>query len=358
MVAGLGVQYLPLKDIHHLPIMPTVPPIYEERGETYQADACEPVARAVAEGAIRYRALVRGHYSGEKLRRGVLSGVRNLGVWNVELPQSWGLDWHRNEGIEITFLESGRLAFAVDDHDYQLQAGDLTFTRPWQRHRLGDPHITPSCLHWLILDLGVRRPHQSWRWPSWLVLTKADRDELTVMLRQAVDAVWHAHDEVFQCFRRIGDAVRQDQAGSSASRLAAYLNELFVLLLDLLRQGRVAFDHRLASAERTVELFWEDIQRDEMYLAHPWTVREMAERCGMGVTRFTSHCRRVTNLSPIEYLTRQRLEAAVAMLCASPPRSITDIAFSCGFSSSQYFAKVFRQRFGSSPTEYRRQIVR
>lgn len=334
--------------------MPPIPPIYVEHGKKYRADTCEPVARAVAAGDIRYEALVRGHYPGKKLPRSVLPGVRNIGFWSIDTPQTWGLDWHRNEGIEITFLERGKLSYSVGHRNFKLQAYDLTFNRPWQRHRVGNPNITPSCLHWLILDVGVRRPHQKWHWPSWLVLTRQDRNELTMMLRQAVDSVWHANDDVMHCFAKIAKTVERDQAGDHASALAVHLNELFVLLLDLLRQGQVAFDQELASAQQTVELFWDDISRDVKSLAHPWTVSTMAQRCGMGVTQFTRHTRRLTNMTPIELLCRHRVEAAAKILIAQPTKNITSIALACGFSSSQYFAKVFRRFIDCSPTEYRR----
>lgn len=51
---------------------------------------------------------------------------------------------------------------------------------------------------------------------------------------------------------------------------------------------------------------------------------------------------------------RLRLERAAARLLANPMHDITEIAFGCGFSSSQNFAKAFRQNFGLSPTEFRK----
>ena len=34
--------------------------------------------------------------------------------------------------------------------------------------------------------------------------------------------------------------------------------------------------------------------------------------------------------------------------------TITDIALSCGFSSSSYFCRIFKKEMGISPTEYKR----
>ena len=47
------------------------------------------------------------------------------------------------------------------------------------------------------------------------------------------------------------------------------------------------------------------------------------------------------------------LEAAARWLRADPARSVTDIAFACGFQTSQYFAHQFRRRFGRTPSDYR-----
>ena len=111
--------------------------------------------------------------SGAKAPPHTLPGVKSLGFWDADHRQDWGLDWHRNEGIELTLLESGRLPFSVDGQDLDLKPGDLTITRPWQLHRVGRPHVTACRLHFLILDVGVRRPHQRWKWPPWLVLSPA-----------------------------------------------------------------------------------------------------------------------------------------------------------------------------------------
>ena len=154
-------------------------PIYQEQRRTYEADACRPVVRAVEAGRLRHMALARGHYPGRRLARNALPGVKVVGFWDADRRQDWGLDWHRNEGIEITFLESGRLGFAVEGDAFLLKAGDLTITQPWQQHRVGDPHVDAGRLHFLIFDVGVRRPNQTWRWPSWIVLTPDDLRQLT-----------------------------------------------------------------------------------------------------------------------------------------------------------------------------------
>jgi AraC family L-rhamnose operon regulatory protein RhaS len=55
----------------------------------------------------------------------------------------------------------------------------------------------------------------------------------------------------------------------------------------------------------------------------------------------------------MHYLTHCRLEFGAQMLREQPAAAVTDVALTCGFSSSQYFATVFSRRFGCSPREFR-----
>ncbi|MDD2207327.1 MAG: GyrI-like domain-containing protein [Aminobacterium sp.] len=57
--------------------------------------------------------------------------------------------------------------------------------------------------------------------------------------------------------------------------------------------------------------------------------------------------------TPYEYITRLRLEKAANMLTKMNNLSITQIAFSCGFSSPATFARAFKKYYGVSGSKYR-----
>lgn len=59
------------------------------------------------------------------------------------------------------------------------------------------------------------------------------------------------------------------------------------------------------------------------------------------------------HMTPVEYIRSYRLQQACRMLTRSS-EPITRIGCSCGLGSSSYFGKVFRESFGCSPKEYRR----
>ncbi len=63
--------------------------------------------------------------------------------------------------------------------------------------------------------------------------------------------------------------------------------------------------------------------------------------------------KRYLGVSPMEYVNDIRIRYAASML-ENSDMSIMDIYLSAGFFSSSYFNKLFRIKYGVSPTEYRR----
>lgn len=334
--------------------MSTRRPTFRAENEVYRADTCDPLTRAVDEGCVSLHALARGHYPGDRLTARQLPHVKSVGFWHAVGRQSWGLDWHRNEGLELTFVEKGQTEFAVERASHRLQPNDLTITRPWQRHRVGDPHISPCRLHWLILDVDVRRPNQTWCWPDWMILTRSDLGRLTDMLRHNEQPVWRTDSTMRGCWRKISNIVEHAALMPFESRLTIAINELFIHLLEIFDRHQIELDERLSSSHRTVELFFSELTDNVDRLAHPWQVAEMAEACGLGVTQFTAICRELTNTTPSQHLTDLRIERAKRMLQQQTVPNVTQVAQRLGFSTSQYFATVFRNQTGMTPSGWNR----
>ena len=61
------------------------------------------------------------------------------------------------------------------------------------------------------------------------------------------------------------------------------------------------------------------------------------------------------HMSPAEYIKNYRLQAACDML-ANTREHITFISQSCGFGSSSYMGKIFRESMGCTPNEYRTKV--
>lgn len=316
---------------------------------TFQADTCGPLRDAGGSGEIGLWAYGRGTYPGAPMDDDILPQLKNVGMWEITQQQPWGLDWHRNEGIEFTAVTAGSLPFSCEQEEFDLSAGHITVTRPWQLHRVGRPAVASSTLTWFILDVEVRRPNQEWVWPSWLPIPAPDLARLTELLSQNERPVWRASKTLLSAVDTLQRTL-QGQASQPMARIATSIAEIFIELRDLLDKQDPVLDPYLSSTERTVGLF---LDRLAERLQEPWSVDRMAEECGLGRTRFVHYCKQMVNMTPLEYLSVLRVAQAKHLLGSTELR-ISDIAQLCGFQSSQYFSTTFRRHTGLQPAQTRR----
>ena len=80
---------------------------------------------------------------------------------------------------------------------------------------------------------------------------------------------------------------------------------------------------------------------------------DMASHIGVSARHLTRCFHQEMGLSPITYLNRYRVKQAKQLLDAGN-QSITEIATTVGFSSSNYFTDAFRRETGISPRDYQR----
>jgi AraC family transcriptional regulator len=83
---------------------------------------------------------------------------------------------------------------------------------------------------------------------------------------------------------------------------------------------------------------------------------EMAQSVGLSTAHFARMFRKSTGESPHQFVLRQRIERAKAMLRA-PDARVLDVAVACGFKTQQHFAQVFRDVCSVRPTEYRQDFL-
>ena len=330
-------------------------PRFTDYDAVYFADACEPLESAVAAGRVDLCAFVHGAYPGTRLAESVLPGVGSAGFWNAPKLQDWGLEWHRNEGIEFTILDRGSLEFSTRGGDWLLEPGQFTITRPWQEHRVGRPYVTASRLSWVILDVNVRRPHQEWVWPSWVNLAPSDLHRLTALLQNNESPVWQPDGAVAAAFDQLRAIVQRPQSPMLESELRLVITQLLLGVLGAASRAsaELPVNVELRSPRRAVRMLLDEL---DSHLDHPWRLQDMASAAKLGRSQFSRYCRELTNMTPVEYLTSRRIELASRLLRESDA-TITEIAMEAGFQSSQYFATVFRRHTGRSATEFRQNPV-
>lgn len=82
-------------------------------------------------------------------------------------------------------------------------------------------------------------------------------------------------------------------------------------------------------------------------------VHALVARFGKGRTSFYNHFKRTVGVTPNRFIHRLRMQIAKHLL-STTDKSVTDIAFDCGYSSIHYFNKHFKEYEGIAPRAYRK----
>ena len=90
------------------------------------------------------------------------------------------------------------------------------------------------------------------------------------------------------------------------------------------------------------------------HIEEPLTCREIARRSGLSLRQVERRFKDQLNCSVLQHYRRIRIAKAHQLL-QQTELSVTEVAFSCGFSSPEYFCRLYRDLFGCSPSRDRRQ---
>ncbi|QAA98364.1 AraC family transcriptional regulator (plasmid) [Agrobacterium tumefaciens] len=127
----------------------------------------------------------------------------------------------------------------------------------------------------------------------------------------------------------------------------AYVATIFVQLMRRQKRSQYVKKGGLAAASLN-----RVIQKIEDELTEGVSLSQLAEVAGLSVPHFCRAFKQSFGCPPYEFIIRRRIERAKEYLRGSK-MTITDIALSCGFSSSSHFSNTFRREEAASPLEYR-----
>lgn len=225
----------------------------------------------------------------------------------------------------IHYICAGRGTFICEGRTYELAAGQAF---------LIEPHVVTE----------YRADHADpWRY-AWIGFAGAAAPELMAWVRaSSAQPVLTATDPV-----RAMAAL--DRMASCAARETGRELAMLGCLMDFLStmQGNAVPRHTADEPS-----YLTDAAR---YIAqnysYPITVAEIAAHANVSRSCLFRAFKAAHGCSVQDYLLRIRLSAASELLCTTA-LSVTEIAYSCGFSDANYFSKIFLKKKNMSPSHYR-----
>ena len=93
----------------------------------------------------------------------------------------------------------------------------------------------------------------------------------------------------------------------------------------------------------------------ESNLEKSLTLEELARVANFSKFHFNRIFKAMVGETPFQFILRLRLERAATLILTHPKESITQIAYDCGFSDPSIFSRNFKNYFGRSASQYRKE---
>ncbi len=246
---------------------------------------------------------------------------------------------HCHPYFELFYAENGSCRFFVDNNMYDIHTGDFMLIPPEVFHYTRYPD--GQCRRSIV---QFRREHAGEEVIS--LLPGGEKFLSAVRIFQTPEAYRGQINGLIS--RMIAERRISDER--SAAMLEALLREL---LLTCCRECTALNDMPI-----NIHTTDREIVRAAQFISKKYseqiTAEEIAAAAGYSPNYLSRKFRKSVGLGIHEYLVFIRLQAAALELVATDD-SITEIAFRCGFSDSNYFKDAFKKKYGVTPREYRKQ---
>jgi AraC-like DNA-binding protein/quercetin dioxygenase-like cupin family protein len=270
-----------------------------------------------------------------------LPGVVMFGRYQLAASMR-GLGPHAHrDAVEICFLERGEQTYRVADRVYRLTGGDQFVTFPGEVHDTANLPQERGILYWLILDLKATG--------DFLGLSPAYARRLRRGLAEMASRHFRADP---RCAPLLGQAIKvlsasrpvPQDSGETAFRCLQLQSLLLEFLVLTVRSSRLGVQGTASPLlQRVLEYIGKNLET-------PVQVALLAKVARLSESRLKARFRREIGVPPAEYWLRQKIERASSLLQEA---SVTEVAYRLGFSSSQYFATVFKRYTLATPSQVR-----
>lgn len=237
---------------------------------------------------------------------------------------------HRHNFYTMELILEGKCSQYINGYLYECGPGSLCMLSPFDYHQFqfGKEDVSACCLSFTedVLTEEVLERLNAMDGPCFMQLSE---EELAEFNRE------------LQILEK--ELARKQPLYRSA--MDGAVNRLVIFLLRREKPERLSVDNRKSDIRYSIPY----IRR---HFREPLTLAEIAETFNVTQNHFCKYFKKITGITFKEYLLQLRLEYAMKQILLTQD-SITDICFESGFNSPSYFTKVFRARFGKTPSECR-----
>lgn len=256
------------------------------------------------------------------------------------------IPWHWHEEVEFGYVLSGKIEMVLTDRSYIIEKNQGYFTNSnaltsFRKYQDSDSILVQTHLFHPIFLSGHFKSIFETKYLEPVIHNK----NIDVLVFRG------KNNNQKQLLQKLNQASLLQRRENVEFQTRNLFSEIWLLLLEEIKeqpvhtvnfQNQEHLQNMLAFIHRN---YGEKLSLEEIAAAASVSPRECI-RC----------FRNTINKTPVEYLMEYRMEMAKRYL-TNTEMSITDISYHCGFSSNAYFGKIFREKCGMTPLQYRNRSI-
>lgn len=288
---------------------------------------------------------VRVNSNGEELdKHGTL--IFPIACYEEDLSE-YTVPWHWHEDLEIILIISGSARVSIDTEEYIVNENEGVFINAGILHAV-HAHSDSKC----ILKSIVCHPRligsiDSIYWQNYLEPIIQNKCLQHIFLEHTNS--WH--DEILNKSLSVWNRLYNGDNG-----FEIYVrNELSEIILTILSNHSICESRPNVRNHRNAERIKTMLQYIHIHFSEEITIGTLSREALISESEVLRCFHHTIHTTPNRYLKQYRIQKACKMLADTDYTSL-EIALACGFQSSSYFTKSFKEQMGCTPLEYRKSL--
>ena len=257
------------------------------------------------------------------------------------------VSWHWHEDFELILICSGSAIVSVATEEYVIHENEGIFINSGTLHSVQPKEHCECMLKSLVFHPRLIGSVDSIFWQKYLepilhnkalpyLLLTPSNEIMADLLDQSL-AAWNYYALAKQGYEIF---LRNELSKVMFSIYSNYFTNDVTPTTRLMR-----------NANRIKEM----LQYIHTHFSESITLCDLANQVSLSESEVLRCFRSMIHTTPTQYLKQYRIQRACALL-TSTDLSTSEIAFECGFQSSSYFIKTFREKMKQTPLAYRKAI--
>lgn len=251
---------------------------------------------------------------------------------------------HWQDTMELLLIREGKGLVSIDLENVHVKKGDICLILPGQLHSINaDAHsnLKISMIQFPLSLLSGTTPDDD----AFLFLKPLSEGIQTIPW--LITPEYAGYDDIYQCF----EEMFQLQTFYSAAYPLGIKSCLFRLFYLLFYNEPVI--KQKSRPQKSVQKTKQIICYLTEHYSEPLSTEQLAKVCGFSESHFTKFFKSTIGITFTECVTSYRLSKASKFLISNSDEPIMDVAKKCGFHSISYFNRVFKKKYGITPTALR-----